>query len=126
MMKKLFAMLLMLALCMGLVSVANAATYTGTTGDCTWLFDESTGVLTISGSGEMADYSSSGDNVPPWASYKDSIKKIVINEGVTTIGKSAFYNCSSLTDVIMPGSVSAVGSNAFYSCAGILGYYSTQ
>ncbi|MBQ2991450.1 MAG: leucine-rich repeat domain-containing protein, partial [Clostridia bacterium] len=79
MMKKIFAMLLLLVLCVGLAVTASAAPDTGTTGKCTWSFDDSTGVLTISGSGAMADYSGSNDQ--PWASYKDSIQTIVINEG---------------------------------------------
>ncbi|MBQ4075444.1 MAG: leucine-rich repeat protein [Clostridia bacterium] len=115
-MKKIFSLLLMLMLCMGL-AVTASADQTGTTGACTWTFDEATGTLTISGSGAMANYSSS--NNPPWASYKDSIQKIVINEGVTTIGTYAFCQYSSLTEVIIPRSVNAIGNNAFYNCANL-------
>lgn len=116
-MKKVFAVLLLFVLCMGLAATAGAATYTGATGVCTWIFDDSTGVLTISGSGAMANYS--GSNNQPWASYKDNIKKVVINDGVTTIGHYAFSQYSSLTEVIIPRSVSAIGNNAFYSCTGL-------
>ena len=116
MMKKLVAMLLMLVLCMGL-AVTASADQTGTTGACTWSFDEATGTLTISGSGAMADYSSS--NNPPWASFKDSIQTIVINEGVTTIGNRAFPEYPALTEVFISGSVKAIGNNAFYSCSNL-------
>jgi hypothetical protein len=60
---------------------SSAATYSGTCGDnLTWIFDDSTGTLTISGTGAMYDYSY---NNRPWESYEDSIKKVVINNGVT-------------------------------------------
>lgn len=71
------------------------------------------GTLTITGSGAMADYD--GLNlVAPW---QDSVIATVVLEGVTYIGAFAFYNCTSLASVTIPGSVTSVGTQAFMNCA---------
>ena len=72
------------------------------------------GVLTITGTGEMQDYSGSSQ---PWASY--SVKQVIIGDGVTTIGVYAFSGCSSLTSVTIPKSVTTMGYNAFYNCSSL-------
>ena len=90
---------------------------TGTCGtDLIWVLDDQ-GTLTISGTGAMQDWTSSG-NVP-WYNYRRSIKKVVINSGVTSIGTYAFYDCDGLTSVTIPDSVTAIGSSAFSSCTGL-------
>ena len=77
----------------------------GFSGPCgenlTWEFDKLTGTLTISGTGAMDDFSSYSR---PWFSYEDSIKTIIIGNGVTTIGKYSFEYCQCLTDVYYDGS----------------------
>ena len=84
----------------------------GTCGEnLTWVLDEE-GTLTISGEGAMDDY---GYNSAPWNEYRTSIKSLILSDGLTTIGNSAFYNCYSLTgDLIIPDSVISIGDNAFY------------
>ena len=90
----------------------DAAT-SGTCGDnLTWVLDED-GVLTISGSGEMTDYISSD---VPWYPYRSHITAVVLESGVTSIGKSAFYNCGSMTSVTIPESVARIGEDAFEFC----------
>jgi len=78
-----------------------------------WKLD-SEGVLTISGSGAMENYVYT--NEVPWASYRESIKKVVIENGVTNIGSVAFWNCDSLTSITIPDSVTSIGRNAFEDC----------
>ncbi len=93
---------------------ASAATYSGTCGDnVTWTYDSSTYTLTISGTGAMYDYEWYNR---PWESYEDNIKKIIINNGVTTIGGRVFYHCTSLTSIEIPDSVTTISNDAFYSC----------
>ena len=52
-------------------------------------------------------------------SSNDYLREISIHEGVTSIGSSAFYGCSSLTSVNLPEGVTSIGSNAFYGCSGL-------
>jgi len=102
-----------LALCLllGLGLTASAET-SGTTGSCTWTFDDTTGKLTISGSGAMADYDG-GSNKAPWMNESSNITTVVIENGVTSIGDTAFDGCSSLTSVTIPDSVTSIGYEAF-------------
>ena len=102
---------------------------TGTTTDLT---------LTISGTGRMNDFP---ETEIPWG-RKSDIKTIIVKEGVTYIGRNAFYslenaqtvslpstltgigyrsfgNCSSLGEIVIPGSVTSIGELAFYGCSSV-------
>lgn len=74
----------------------------------------SDGVLTVSGEGEMGDYTAA---YRPWyASEKvawGSITSVVIEEGVTGIGNHAFYNDEGVTSVSIPASVRSIGAGVF-------------
>ena len=76
------------------------------------------GTLTISGT-DMPNYDFYGSNFVPWYSQKDKIKKIIIKNGVTNIGKNAFTGCSRLTSVTIPNSVTSIGNWAFSGCSGL-------
>ena len=79
----------------------------------TWKLYED-GTLTISGTGAMKDYNST-DNPSP--AYKNlNVKKVVIEDGVTSIGKYAFYYCKSLTNITIPDSVTSIGNSVFSDC----------
>ena len=95
-------------------SAAEETTLSGTCGEnVTYSLNENTGVLTISGTGKMAGYLS--DSHSPF--YKNKkIKEVIIEDGVTSIGKYAFYYCSNLTSITIPGSVTSIGSSAFEEC----------
>ncbi len=77
-----------------------------TSGKCgvnlTWNLNK-TGTLTISGTGEM--YSWSDSSKVPWKKSADSIKKIEVKEGVTSIGESAFFSCENATSLTLPDSL---------------------
>ncbi len=80
------------------------------------------GVLTISGSGPMADYGWYGDNAAPWREYYFDILSVMIEEGVTSIGNMAFYGCSKLTQPVeIPDSVTSIGEQAFRDCTALTG-----
>ncbi len=96
---------------------ASAANTSGTCGeDCTWTLG-SEGTLTISGRGDMEDYSD--DSLVPWKEQKKNIKAAVIGDGVTRIGKNAFDGCSGLGFVTIPESVTSIGECVFYGCTGL-------
>ncbi len=81
-----------------------------------WTLD-SNGTLTISGTGEMADYEVT--NQSPWWNYsfRIPIQKIDIQTGVTSIGKYAFGYCDiEAKSVSIPSTVSAIWENAFSGC----------
>ena len=120
-----FLVILMLLSAAPLAGVANtgwgelfapkAKAFLNASGKCgenvNYTFDSSTGTLTISGSGAMSDYSFLGS---PF-SYETSIKSVVIESGVTSIGNFAFYACG-LTTITLPNSVTSIGEQAFAGC----------
>ena len=83
------------------------------------------GTLTISGTGDMPDYGDVGPykartfKIAPWFSQKNKIKKVVIEDGVTSIVNEAFYECDSITSITIPNSVTSIGKDAFYYCKGL-------
>ena len=89
----------------------------GTCGDnLTWTLD-SNGTFIISGSGDMESYS--GQNLSPWHQYgygNQNIKKVIIEEGVTSISYCSFDNCQKLESVTLPSSLIAIKGNAFSNC----------
>ena len=104
-----------------LVEEESVSASSGTTGDCTWTLDED-GVLTISGNGNMGSYSavqSTGASYITTAPWGADIKSVVIEDGVTNIGFSAFYGCTGLTSVILGNSVKNISLYAFADCTGL-------
>lgn len=100
------------------VQAAETVSASGTCGDnLTWELSED-GVLTISGTGEMDDwtYSNVSGVSTPWYDEKSIITRISIKNGVTSIGNYAFYNCSNLTEITIPDSVASIGNSAFGFC----------
>ena len=101
----------------------------GSCGDnLTWTLD-SEGVLTISGTGDMWDYSVQWSETyqekvtsAPWRDYMDQAKTLVLENGVTTIGQNAFWDCSDLMGRLeFPGGVTSIGAGSFYQCSGFTG-----
>ena len=117
---RLLSALLALAMLLALLPTAAFAADIVDSGTCgaegngsnvTWSLD-SDGTLTIAGSGKMKDYQFTD---APWKSQSDQIKKIVIKNGVTSIGINAFYLCSNATTVDIPESVTSISYGAFQS-----------
>mgnify|MGYP001078969299 CR=1 FL=1 len=87
----------------------------GKNGDnLTWVLTED-GTLTISGSGEMENYTDS--SVTPWYSNRTKILSAVVEPGVESVGNYAFYSCLKLASVSLPGGVKSIGESAFQDCA---------
>ncbi|MBP3399415.1 MAG: leucine-rich repeat protein [Erysipelotrichaceae bacterium] len=68
------------------------------------------GTLTISGTGAMKNFKSSD---VPWKSHRDDIKKVIIEDGVTSIGDCSFIDCNNLEEVNISASVSTIGIRVF-------------
>lgn len=93
---------------------ADSEPISGTDGDnIAWVFDN--GTLTVSGSGEMSDCTW----YAAWDDFKDQITKLVIEQGVTTVGAGAFDNCTALTTVVLPESLETIDFCAFSSCTAL-------
>ena len=110
-------MFLLLMICLS----ANSWAQSGNCGkanatDVTWSYDAATTTLTISGTGDMADFTS---GAAPWNAYLSSITSVVIESGVTSIGNYAFQGCSGLTSVSIPSGVTSIGESAFRDCSGL-------
>ena len=62
----------------------------------------------------ILQYSSSSDNRD--YVYRDSVRKIELGNGVTSIGDNAFFSCYSLASITIPNGVTSIGDDAFNSC----------
>ena len=122
------ALILVLTLVLSVGSVSAAEPTIVDSGNCganvTYELD-SNGLLTISGTGEMAyyemQYDSASDEYITTAPWGNQAKMVVIGDGVTGIGAAAFYGCSDLTSVTMGSSVTSIGDSAFSGCTGLTG-----
>jgi hypothetical protein len=90
----------------------------GITGNLSWtitVYDDFM-LLAITGSGEMPDYDTvNGHNPAPWVSSlsRPYISRVIIEEGITSIGRNAFGNCSGLHTITIPATVKSIGPAAF-------------
>ena len=96
--------------------------------DFSWSLEN--GVLTISGHGDMPNYTLGYNReyyiTAPWDSSRTLITTVVINNGITSIGNYAFYMCESLTSITIPNSVTSIGRNAFEECTSHERYHRKQ
>lgn len=85
-----------------------------------FVWDEATKTLSINGVGDMADYPLGGPlgltNTAPWAQYADKAEKLVISEGITSIGSMDFALFYELKEVELPASLTKIGAAAFAYC----------
>ena len=75
------------------------------------------GLMTISVSGEMDDWSY--DNKNPWYDIREEIFKVIIEEGITTVGERAFEECCNLVSVDLPEGIISINFWAFYDCVNL-------
>lgn len=114
--KRLLSILLVLLTALTLLPLGALADDNNKCGEnLTWELDE-IGILTISGTGDMYNYS---EEPAPWSEYSDIITSITINYGVTSIGTSAFTGCSNVQQINIPDSVEHIDPYAFSFCKGL-------
>ena len=124
-MKKLLSVLLAAVMIFGTIALGisnvdwadfavKASAENVTSGTCgenlTWVYDDFSKTLTISGTGEMYDYEEDSYQ------WEYTMEKVVIEEGVTSIGDYAFYSYGHLESVTIPDSVTSIGELAFFWC----------
>ena len=122
MVRRTHSILLLLALLFGVagMSYVQAATYSGTCGaagneaNVTWELNTELGRLEIEGTGPMTHYWSLTDI--PWYAYREYVRTIFVEPGVTTIGHHAFYDFPNVTSVYLYSSLTSIGVLSFGFC----------
>lgn len=93
----------------------GAVTASGTCGThLTWKLED--GILTVSGTGDMTDYSY---GPAPWSTYKSDIRSIVIDSGVTSVSSSAFQDCTAASVVSFPDTLQTIDMDSFNGCTAL-------
>ena len=107
--------------------ISDAVVAKGTCGangdNLSWTLDDK-GMLTISGKGEMADYSVAynrdAGHVMTTAPWGDKVKRVVLEDGVTSIGNDAFCDFYDLTSAKLPNGLKRIGAAAFRGCGELM------
>ena len=100
---------------------ASLITTSGKTGYVYWVLTDEDGdgtyeTMTISGTGEMTNYSKASDT--PWFTLRSGIKSLIVGNGVRSIGSYAF-TASGLTSIELPATITVIENYAFASCANL-------
>lgn len=118
-MKKILSLLLSVLFIFSVVPAACFAASSAAQGKCganaEWSFNESTGELTVSGTGAIYDYFPE-ESPAPWISYTPKITSLKISEGITSIGSNAFIYLNYLESAALPESLEKIGDMAFAYC----------
>ncbi|MCM1285773.1 MAG: leucine-rich repeat protein [Acetobacter sp.] len=121
-MKKFISLFLSIITLFTMLSMAEIVSFaaTGNTGDLSYSYDTSTKVLTLTGSGYSKNYENKTLNRAPWyAMYRNSIKSVVVENGVKGLGSYLFYGCTAITSVSIPDSVDTIGDCCFRGCTAL-------
>ena len=115
-------LLFLAALCLAAVQAWGQTTVAqGTCGaeaggsNLTWTLT-SDGTLTISGTGDMADFISGNQ---PWEEHLAAIRTAVVQEGVTSVGHDFLSDCTGLTSIDLPDGLTRVGHDFLSDCRGL-------
>lgn len=104
------------------INMAVSETVLGdTAGDTTedglsWSWSRETGVLTVTGEGVMDGYDSA---TMPWYEVLPYTTSIIIGEGITSIGRYAFYNAVNVTNISLPSTLTNLDERAFEYCTSV-------
>lgn len=86
-------------------------------GEITWKFVPATNTLIISGDGAMANYATPAD--APWYKYAEYVTDVIIEEGVTSVGKHAFKEYIHISKVTLPSTLKVIERSAFEGCTSL-------
>ncbi|MGN0515825.1 leucine-rich repeat domain-containing protein, partial [Eubacterium sp.] len=115
--KRMLSLILSACLLITAIYIPYACFAEITSGKCglaaTYEFDDTTGTLTMSGTGEINGTLSGCSS---WKDYKDSVTTLIIEEGITSIYQSTFSSFTNLETVVLPQSLTSIGSSAFFKC----------
>ena len=91
----------------------------GTLGDSQvdYVFEESTGTLTLTGTGATPDYTP--ESLPPFAAHRSQIRTVQVEESITGLGDNLLRQLTAVTDVQLPESLRTIGSNTFFHVAAL-------
>ena len=114
---------LLLVICFAVLSLAscgksvpNAEDANGTFGAITWEYKKDTKTLTLTGAVAIGDVDPNEDNAPWAGDVRVSAEKIVINEGITSVGTYALWGFSNVTQITLPASLRSIGDYGFAYC----------
>ncbi len=95
-------------------------TVSGSCGELiTWEIDLAINHLTISGTGQLPNFTGSGDSAAPWKEYSSIVKTISITQGISRIGNRSFINFTALLSVALSEGVESIGDSAFMGCTSL-------
>ena len=98
-----------------------AQSFSGQCGDdLYWSYDETTKTLSITGSGDMYDYTSS---TQPWLLFQEQITEVTTSNTTSSIGTSAFEGCVRLAKVSLGYGIENIAANAFAGCKRLYDIY---
>ena len=118
---RLLSILLVLLMALTLLPLGALADENSKCGESlTWNLDE-IGILTISGTGDMYNYSSAYP--APWSAKNNDISEIIVLDGVTSIGDNAFHSCNAESVDLQGTSLVSIGKNAFSRCTMLMGIF---
>ena len=123
MLRKVLSVIMVLVIIVTIPTIIPITAHAETNGKCgidaSWSLSDD-GVLSVKGTGKMTDYGPyAGTTVPPWNDLKDSIKQVIIDADITSIGDYAFTNCKNLNNVFVSDSVKSIGMLAFQECSNL-------
>lgn len=89
---------------------------TGSCGASTYWRIYSNGNLNIWGTGEITPREETYERQYPWEKYRNAIKSVSVDYGITAIPDYAFGDCNQLLQVYLPYSVTRIGNMVFADC----------
>ena len=98
-----------------------ALTLSGQCGDdLYWAYDEANKTISITGSGDMYDYTKS---TQPWLLFQEQITEVTTSNTTSSIGTSAFEGCVRLSKVSLGYGMENIATNAFAECKRLYDIY---